>query len=1108
MSKQQLLRAALTGAAVIVTLAGSLAADATWNLNTNGSWSTAANWSPASAPGSTNSTMSTDVATFGNATAAVRTVTVDSNRNIFGIVFSNNSYGYVVGGGVGSILLTDGGYIRAAGSGPAVTNTNNAAQFIIQGAAGSASFLNDSANSTLAFLGAVAGSATSGNLSTQHLGGSNNTITNVYDILLTDGTNGGKTALVVDGGIWSFSRNSSVVTNAYGTNFSGGLTVNAGYVTTAAAKNYGLGGITLGATSGSSNATLNLSLGLTNALLVRAGSSNNTLKLELTQASGSQTISSPLTLQHDLEVNIANTGANGSFTGAFAGSGTLTKTGSGTMTLGITPGGNTITYAVNGGLLTTGASTTALTDKNRLQIGSGGLVTMSGTGLTIAGFDGSGVFDYLTTSARSMRIGGTGTYNFSGTISNTSAFGLSMVMDLKEGGVQVFSGTSENKASTTARSGTLALDYTSNTSSKLSDTNILYLWYGNVDLRGGATTEVVASANLQYGQSTITRSSGSSVLNLGTNFAYNNGAHLNIGADNIAATTVTNANGILGGNAKYTVGGANFAKNDGAGNIVGLSAGDYTTLTANTNGSANVVYSVTDGLSGWSGTNTVSALGLKISTTQSGQTLNLGARPLSGVVLFTGANDYTISSTGTLSANSYLINYGTGTLTADMALAGTTYFQGAGITKLSKTSTAASGIVYVTGGTLEFSSNEQLGSGTGTGTVTIAGGKLLANTTGGSISLINSTNRTISLGGGDATIDVTGGNTLTINGIVKDIEGVGNPLTLGSSSTSGKIVLGGVNTFNGDVKLAGGTTSISADNNLGNANNWVEFTGNATLETTATIGTARYINLRSGKTGTFAPQVGTVLTVTNYIQGSGALTVDGSGTLELLSSANSYTGKTTISAGTLKLGAGASIAKSSEVNLGTTNAPGTLDLSANSSYAFGSSQTVSGYGAINIGAGKTVTIQGTLAPGNSAGIITNTGNLTLDSTATIVMELAGSGGVAGTDYDQLQVSGTLTLGGALTITNFGGFSLATEGSYTLYTAGTKSGNFASVNVAGDTLTWNSGSNAWIGVYGGSTTYTLTDGVLTAAAVPEPSTLAMLGLGGLALAAYRLRRRNR
>jgi len=67
-------------------------------------------------------------------------------------------------------------------------------------------------------------------------------------------------------------------------------------------------------------------------------------------------------------------------------------------------------------------------------------------------------------------------------------------------------------------------------------------------------------------------------------------------------------------------------------------------------------------------------------------------------------------------------------------------------------------------------------------------------------------------------------------------------------------------------------------------------------------------------------------------------------------------------------------------------------------------------GAGTVGA-LTISSGGTLAPGNSSGII-NSGTFSLNSGATLVMELTGSSApVAGTTYDQTIVVGSVTLGG-------------------------------------------------------------------------------------------------
>ena len=109
------------------------------------------------------------------------------------------------------------------------------------------------------------------------------------------------------------------------------------------------------------------------------------------------------------------------------------------------------------------------------------------------------------------------------------------------------------------------------------------------------------------------------------------------------------------------------------------------------------------------------------------------------------------------------------------------------------------------------------------------------------------------------------------------------------------------------------------------------------------------------------------------------------------------------------------------------------------------------------------------------------------------MELGGSGGVAGTDFDRINITGALAYNGALSIVSFSGFSLDTVGTYDLFQLTSFSGNLASVSVGATSLSF--GGGAWTGTNGTSNyTFTLSTGDLEIAAVPEPSTWALVGLG--------------
>jgi hypothetical protein len=222
--------------------------------------------------------------------------------------------------------------------------------------------------------------------------------------------------------------------------------------------------------------------------------------------------------------------------------------------------------------------------------------------------------------------------------------------------------------------------------------------------------------------------------------------------------------------------------------------------------------------------------------------------------------------------------------------------------------------------------------------------------------------------------------------------------------------------------------------------------------------------------------------------------------------AHTYNGKTVIHGSTLLLSVNGSIDQSAEINLGTTDSQGTLNVAAKAAFATGENQKVSGFGTINIGAGKTVTIAGELAPGNSTGRINVTGDLSLANTTKTSMELAGLGGVAGDDFDNITVAGTLTYDGSLSIVGFGGYNIHQEGTYNLFDFTAWSGNFEAVTFGGKSLEFASG--IWAGTDEG---YLLefsleTGDLVVTAAIPEPHSV-LLALGGMGLFAAARRRKS-
>ncbi len=183
-------------------------------------------------------------------------------------------------------------------------------------------------------------------------------------------------------------------------------------------------------------------------------------------------------------------------------------------------------------------------------------------------------------------------------------------------------------------------------------------------------------------------------------------------------------------------------------------------------------------------------------------------------------------------------------------------------------------------------------------------------------------------------INNSAGKTLTINAVIAN-NTVASTLT---KSGAGMLVLGGTNTYTGATTISGGTLSVGASANLGNANPLIldggilQITGTTlTSYGSGAIGT-HPVTLTAGKTvGLDINNVANTFTVSQVLnQGDGGLTKLGTGTL-VLSGANTFVGPTTLSAGTLSVGA--------DNNLGNTSAfvfdGGTLQVTGTTLNNFG-----------------------------------------------------------------------------------------------------------------------------------------------------------------------------
>ncbi len=337
-----------------------------------------------------------------------------------------------------------------------------------------------------------------------------------------------------------------------------------------------------------------------------------------------------------------------------------------------------------------------------------------------------------------------------------------------------------------------------------------------------------------------------------------------------------------------------------------------------------------------------------------------------------------------------------------------------------------------------------------------------------------------------------GAGTQTFSGTNSDFRGTvtieGGVLKLGSVNALGStaaadhtiVKTGGTLDLNGQataepIRLAGGT--------LTNTGGSVVYAAALTLDTSSFID---------------APTSGE-LTIDSSITGVGGLTKSGAGAV-ILGAANGYSGDTIVQQGTLKLGAGGSIGNSPLIDV---QAGATFDVAdVTGGFQLATGQTLMGTGDV---LGDLTLLDGSIhAPGSSPGIQTVTGDYDLQAGATLVLELAGL--TAGAGYDQVDVDGTVSLGGDLDLLL--GFAPAIDDIFTIIDndgADAVTDTFAGLAEGDEVSALSDGRS-----YDFRITYQGNDGNdVVLRAVPEPGTLALLFIAmGLGLGVVRRRRQVR
>jgi YVTN family beta-propeller protein/autotransporter-associated beta strand protein len=505
-------------------------------------------------------------------------------------------------------------------------------------------------------------------------------------------------------------------------------------------------------------------------------------------------------------------------------------------------------------------------------------------------------------------------------------------------------------------------------------------------------------------------------------------------------------------------------------------------------------------------------------STLAGRIINSGALTKigTGTLTLSGDNSYSGGTNilgGVLSVTSDA-NLGTGDLAignnAELLTTGASFVSSKAITLLGTgggTLASASGLTATYGGVIGGIGPLNIGDGIASGTIilnglnTYSGGTTINHAflqiaadanlgaaaggltfNGGILQTTASfsTERTITLNGAGGTFEPNAATTLSIDGAINGIGGL-------TKNGGGSVVLGGFNGYTGGTTVMAGTLQAGSASGFVNNTAYTVNGGILDLNSFSLImsslnGTGGTVNL-----GT-AP-----LTINNtglggysgVIQGTGSLTKMSAGT-QTLSGNDTYTGGTTVLAGTLQAGSASgfvnntaytvnggildlnnfSLTMSSLNGTGGTVNLGTAPLTINNTGLSGYSGVIQGTGSLTkMGAGTqtlsgndtytggTTVLAGTLQAGSASGFVNNTaytvngGILDLNNFSLTMASLNGTGGKVNLGTAPLTInntgmdaySGVIQGTGSLTKNGYGTLTLSGQNTFlggTLVKAGT------------------------------------------------------------------------
>ena len=680
-------------------------------------------------------------------------------------------------------------------------------------------------------------------------------------------------------------------------------------------------------------------------------------------------------------------------------------------------------------------------------------------------------------------------------------------------------------------------------------------WQGSTTGIGGGANNVINTTSANWnpqadGSGTIQTFAGSTSTNVV--FAGTGGA-------------VTFSNSLTSGD--FTVNSANYVFG------IGPAAGDIILTMSNFAGSAlsSTVFQ---------NNNTTTARQITITTTgdsaftgtmQDGGAFALNVRKLGGGTLTMSGNN-TFTGNFTIGAGALVLNTDSFSSSATMLISGSSTLRttNAARTWSGKFGGVNSGQTFVIDGNQNLTF-DSLNSAT----------SFFASSASATINVNSSNSAVTRFGGTSIGISATASaaNTVTIGGSGAVVVSA-NIVNGGASSTNslelrntGGVTLSGNNTFTGDLSVrSGGVLNVASLNNKGVAGvlgmstnrvqlslsgttstiNWTgtsdastdrEFmldnSGGTGTTSTATInanGTGKMTlggitgggsgvvnvsrNLNLAGSGSGGAAIGNIINGVTTGGATNTMTVNKSGTTTWsLTGTNNYTGKTTVSGGTLLVN-GLHSDDSVVASGGGYGSTGTGHFEAGNGTTIGGSGRIKGQTSQNNSNLLLATNGATVAPGSAAGVV---GTFTLDGAGVdttgskilrmgtgskFAFDLAGDG----TSSDQINfwnfVTGDMLLNsnainltlsgsqvaGTYTVSLFKFYSDAgTTPTSSFITSGLTTNGIIGAGITNISLNYNSGGSSID---------------LTYEVVPEPSTLALLGLTGIAAIAYRIRRNRR